>query len=77
MTKKLVEEKALAALAKKYREAAGVTKAEAGREFQLSRPTITNAEEHPEMSLTKVRIRLIEKYSPFKVVGPVFFLKEK
>lgn len=67
----------LAALAKHFREAAGKSKAEAARKLGVAAPTVFSAEERPEMSLTKLRVRLIETYSPFKVVGPIFLLKQK
>ena len=46
-------------------------------EFGVAPPNIFNAEERPEMSLTKLRIRIIESCSPFKVVGPVYYLEKK
>jgi DNA-binding XRE family transcriptional regulator len=70
-------EKELAALAKKFRQAAGKSKAEVAREFGVAPPTVFAAEEEPETSLTKLRIRMIEAYSSFKVIGPVFMLKQK
>jgi len=72
-----VKEQELAGLAKKFRKAAGKSKADAARELGVAAPTIFGAEEQPEMSLTKLRIRVIEAYSPFKVVGPVFVLEKK
>ena len=71
------EERDLAALAKKCREAAGKTRADAAEELGVSRPTIINAEEQPERSLTKVRIRIIEAYSGYRVSGPIFILERK
>jgi DNA-binding XRE family transcriptional regulator len=71
------QEKQLATLAKQFREAAGASKASAARKLRVAAPTVFSAEEHPDMSLTKLRIRLIEAYSPFKVVGPVFYLEQK
>lgn len=76
-TKHPFPETQLAGLAKQFREAAGKSKVDAARELGVAAPTIFNAEERPEMSLTKIRVRLIEAYSPFKVVGPVFFLQRK
>jgi len=72
-----VAERELARLAKKFRQAAGKSKADTARELGVAAPTIFGAEEQPEMSLTKLRIRMIEAYSPFKVVGPVFVLEKK
>jgi DNA-binding XRE family transcriptional regulator len=75
--KKLLTEIDLAALAKRFRKQAGKTRAEAGRELKVSHVSIHRAEENPEISLLKLRMRMIEAYSPFKVVGPVFHLKKK
>jgi hypothetical protein len=75
--KQWLTDKDLAALAKKFREQAGKTRAEAGRELNVSHVSIHRAEENPEISLLKLRCRMIEQYSPFKVAGPVFLLKRK
>ena len=72
-----VKERELASLAKRFRKAAGKTKAEAAAELGVAPPTLFGAEERPELSLTKLRVRIIEAYSPFKVVGPVFVLEKK
>jgi hypothetical protein len=77
MKQTFLTESALAALAKKSRQAAGKRKVDAARELGVSTPSIYNAEERPEMSLTKLRIRLIETYSEHEVVGPVYYLKHK
>lgn len=76
-TDRLFQERQLAALAKKFRKTAGKSKADAARELGVAAPTVFSAEENPDMSLTKLRVRLIEAYSPFKIIGPVFFLKHK
>lgn len=73
--KKLLTEKDLAALAKRFRKQSGKTRAEAGRELGVSHVSIHRAEENPEMSLLKLRLRMIERYSPFKVIGPMYFLE--
>jgi hypothetical protein len=72
-----IEEKSLAALAKKFRQAAGKSKSEAARELKVAPSSIFNAEERPELSLTSLRIRIIEAYSPYRVEGPVYLLKKK
>lgn len=77
MPNDLLNERELAGLAKKYREAAGKSRAEAARELKVARPTVVNAEEHPERSLTRVRIRLIEAYSPLKISGPHYLVERK
>lgn len=68
----VVTERSLAKLARELRQKAGKTKAQAGRELGVSRPAMQDAEERPERSMTKLRIRIIEKYSPFKVTGPFY-----
>jgi DNA-binding XRE family transcriptional regulator len=73
----LFAEGKLAVLAKRYRKQAHKTRAEAARDMEVSQTSIFNAEENPEQSLTKVRMRMIETYSPFKVVGPLFSLEKK
>ena len=75
--KQLFTESELARLAKEFREKAKKTRAEAGREMGVKHPSVFHAEESPEQSLLKLRIRMIETYSPFEVVGPVFVLKAK
>ncbi|HWN94808.1 MAG TPA: hypothetical protein VNT99_07235 [Methylomirabilota bacterium] len=72
-----VSERELAALAKKYREAAGKSRAQAARELKVSNPSVFQAEESPEQSLFKLRKRIIEKYSSLRVRGPVYLLEEK
>jgi DNA-binding XRE family transcriptional regulator len=69
------KENDLAAMAKRFRKQAGKSRAQAAREMGVAQTSIFNAEESPDMSLTKLRVRLIEAYSSFTVVGPVFFLK--
>ena len=73
----LMTEKNLAALAKRFRKQAGKSRAEAGRDLGVSHVSIHRAEEDPEESLLKLRTRMIEAYSPYKVIGPVFYLEKK
>lgn len=75
--KQWLTERDLAVLAKRFRKRAGRSRAEAGREIGVSHVSIHRAEENPEVSLHRLRLRMIEAYSPFKVVGPVFLLKRK
>lgn len=77
MRKQFFSESELAALAKKFRQQAGKNKSELARELGVHRATISLAEEKPQQSLTKLRVRIIEKYSPSKVIGPVYFLEKK
>jgi hypothetical protein len=75
--KKLVSEQDLAVVAKEYRLKTGKKKFEAADDLGVARSTLQLAEETPGQSLTKLRIRMIEKYSPYKVVGPVYLLQRK
>ena len=75
--KKIVPESELATLAKQFREKAGRTKMEASEDLGVGRPSVQLAEENPEQSLTSLRIRLIEAYSPYRVVGPLYRLEKK
>jgi len=74
---KLLSEADLAALAKEYREVSGKTRADAAREMGIKHPSIFHAEESPEKSFHKLRRRMIEAYSPWKVVGPFYRLEKK
>ena len=75
--KQFLSEADLAKLAKKFRKQAKRTRPQAARELGVSHTSIFNAEETPAESLAKVRMRMIEKYSGFKVFGPVFLLRPK
>jgi DNA-binding XRE family transcriptional regulator len=72
-----VSEKDLARIAKRFRKQAGKTRAQAAREMGVSQTSIFQAEEMPEQGLLKLRMRMIEEYSPFKVTGPIFLLSKK
>jgi hypothetical protein len=76
MAEKFVRESDLAALAKKVRIEAGKSRAQAARDLGITNPSLFNAEEVPEKSLTKLRCRIIEAYSSKKVVGPFYRLVE-
>ena len=75
--KQYVGEIALGRFAKNFREHAGKTRAQAAREMDVAQTSIFQAEEMPEQALLKLRLRMIEAYSSFKVVGPVFYLQKK
>jgi DNA-binding XRE family transcriptional regulator len=77
LKKELLSEAELAAFAKQVRKLAGIRRAQAARDMDVSQTSIFHAEESPEQSLIKLRTRMIEKYSGFKVVGPVFLLRPK
>ena len=75
--KATMSENSLAACAKDFREKAGKTRAQAARDMGVSQTSIFHAEESPEQGLMKLRVRMIEAYSKFKVRGPVFLLEGK
>ena len=77
MSQDFLNEKQLTALAKHIRKKAGVSRAQAARDMDVSQTSIFHAEESPEQGLVKLRSRMIEKYSEFKVIGPVFHLEKK
>jgi DNA-binding XRE family transcriptional regulator len=77
VAEKFLTEKDLASLARGLRKKAGITRAQAARDMQVSQTSIFHAEESPELSLFKLRSRMIEAYSQFKVTGPVFYLEKK
>jgi DNA-binding XRE family transcriptional regulator len=67
----------LAVLAKKFRRQAGKTRAQAAREMKVTQTSIFNAEESPDQSLLKLRMRMIEAYSQYIVRGPIYLLEKK
>jgi DNA-binding XRE family transcriptional regulator len=75
--KKLVGEAELAPLAKKCRVKAGLNRAQAARDLGVARQSLIHAEDRPEKSFTKLRCRIIERYSCYTVRGPVFVLEGK
>ena len=76
-TKRLLKETELAALAKRCRIESGLNKVEAAAKLGVTPPTVHLAEENSEESLTKLRCRMIEMFSPFKVAGPFYQLQRK
>jgi DNA-binding XRE family transcriptional regulator len=72
-----MSENDLAVMAKNFRRKSGATRAQAARDMEVSQTSIFNAEESPDEALIKLRIRMIEAYSEFKVTGPKYFLEEK
>jgi DNA-binding XRE family transcriptional regulator len=74
--KKELREEDLAALAKAYRKGAGKRRADAAREMGVAQTSIFHAEESPKQSFFKLRKRMIEAYSPFKLSGPIYRLEK-
>jgi len=77
LRKATMNENDLAVLAKEFRKQADRTRAQAARDMKVSQTSIFNAEETPEQGLIKLRMRMIETYSKFKVRGPVYLLEDK
>lgn len=75
--KEFLTDTELAKFAKHFRKKAGKKRAQAARDMGVSQTSIFNAEESPEQGLQKLRMRMIEAYSIFEVVGPVYLLKRK
>jgi DNA-binding XRE family transcriptional regulator len=77
VSENLLTEKDLTKLARRLRKKVGITRAQAARDMEVSQTSIFHAEESPEQSLSKLRARMIETYSPLKVIGPFFYLQRK
>lgn len=73
----MFDEAELAALAKGFREKTGKSKAQMARELGVTRATMQDAEEHPHRSMTKLRCRIIEACSEYRVAGPGFWLEKR
>jgi transcriptional regulator with XRE-family HTH domain len=74
---KTLTEKNLAQAAKRFRKLSGKTRAEVARDMGVRQVSVFQAEEKPQEALAKLRCRMIEAYSPYKVVGPVYLLQKK
>jgi DNA-binding XRE family transcriptional regulator len=57
---RLLKERDLAALAKRFRIQAKKSRAQAAREMEVSQTSVFHAEESPEESLRRLRTRMIE-----------------
>jgi DNA-binding XRE family transcriptional regulator len=74
---KMYAETELAALAKRFREGSGKSKALMARELGVTRAAMQDAEEHPDRSMTRLRCRIIESCSPYRVAGPGYWLEKQ
>jgi DNA-binding XRE family transcriptional regulator len=77
MEDRIIEQSELVALAKEARSKTGKTRAEVARELGVARPTVVQAEEEPERGLHKLRKQIIERYSEYEIIGPVYLLRKK
>ena len=72
-----LSEQDLAAIAKRFRKQAGITRAQAARDMGVAQTSIFHAEESPGQSFLKLRSRMIQEYSAYQVIGPFFLLERK
>lgn len=77
MNDRVITPAELAPLAKEARRATGKSQIEAARELGVRGATMCQAEEQPEKSLNKLRKKIIEEYSDYEVVGPVYILRHR
>ena len=63
-------------MAKRFREQAKKTRAQAARDMGVKQTSIFNAEETPKSSFFKLRSRMIEAYSPYEVVSRIVLLRK-
>jgi DNA-binding XRE family transcriptional regulator len=75
--KEWLEESDLASLAMWFRKAAKKTRAQAARELGVAQTSIFHAEESPKQSLFKLRSRMIEAYSPYKVASRIVLIAKQ
>jgi len=74
---KKYSEAELALLAKFFREKSGKKKAQLARALDVTRATMQDVEGRPEKNLTKLRCRIIEHCSAFRVAGPAYWLEKR
>jgi hypothetical protein len=70
-------EQELAAITRNCRKVAGLSRAQAARAMEVSQTSVFHAEETPTRNLTNLRCRMIEAWSEWEVVGPVYILRKK
>jgi DNA-binding XRE family transcriptional regulator len=75
--KRFVKEHELAELAKAARKKTGLSKAELGRQLGVTRGTIHQAEEYADMSLTRIRLKMIEECTPATISGPFYQIEAR
>ena len=73
----LILESELHQAAKAARQAAGLTQSKAAEELDVQQPTLAQAENEPERRLTKLRLRMIERYAGYEAEGPSYRLRKK
>lgn len=62
----------VAEAAKEARKSAGVSKAQASRDFGVAWASIHQAEEEPGRSLYELRIRMLKRYAGLTLEGPMY-----
>jgi len=66
----------LASLAKQARTGAGLTQAAAAERMGVAQPTLAQAENEPQRSLSKLRRRMIAELGGFELEGPFWRLRK-
>ncbi len=70
----LIPESELQARARAVWEASGLTQREMSSALGVSQPALSNALNKPALSLTALRIQIIEQYGDTRVSGPLYQL---
>lgn len=70
----LIPEPELQARARAVWEASGMTQWEMADALGVSQPALSNALNKPALSLTALRVRVIERYGGARVSGPLYQL---
>jgi DNA-binding XRE family transcriptional regulator len=67
----------LAEIVRAVRLKTGKTHAQIAAELGVAKSTVVQAEAEPNRSLSQIRRRIIETYSDWDVVGPVYVIKAR
>lgn len=67
----------LTALASEAFEGSGLTQSAAAERLGVSRPALAQAIGEPARSLDALRRRIVEAFTPYRVIGPEYRLVEK
>lgn len=72
-----VTPEALTVLAREAWQASGKTQTVAAEDFGVAQATFAQAVNDPKRNLTALRMRIIEAFTPYRVVGPEYRLVKK
>lgn len=67
----------LTALAREAWEASALTQIQAAEKLQVAQATFAQAVNAPARSLSSLRMRIIEAFTPYRVEGPLYQLVER